>query len=283
VSGGTLYVVATPIGNLQDLSPRAVAILSAVACIAAEDTRHSRHLLDHFGIRTPLYSLHEHNERHRGEILLQRLLSGEDIALISDAGTPLISDPGYRFVQSALAAGIKVSPIAGPSALIAALSVAGLPADRFVFEGFLSPKASARHSRLQSLKEENRTLVFYEAPHRIEDCVAEMLSVFGAERPAVLLKELSKMFETVKPGNLGELYAWLQAAPEHRKGEFVIVVAGAPEQARRLDPASLHMLAILSRELPLKTAAKLVSEITGIAKNQLYREGLACVDEKNNG
>jgi 16S rRNA (cytidine1402-2'-O)-methyltransferase len=273
-SGGTLYVVATPIGNLQDLSPHACAILAAVACIAAEDTRHSRHLLDHFCIRTPLYSLHEHNERHSGEILLQRLHAGEDIALISDAGTPLISDPGSRFVQSVLAAGLKVSPIAGPSAVAAALSVAGLPADRFVFEGFLPSKASARHSRLHSLKEESRTLVFYEAPHRIEACVADMCHIFGGVRQAVLVKELSKLFETVKPGTLDELHIWLQAAPEHRKGEFVLVVAGAVTQVTEITPHARQMLTVLSRELPLKTAAKLVSELTGIPKNQLYREGL---------
>lgn len=273
---GTLYIVATPIGNLADFSPRAQATLRAVACIAAEDTRHSRPLLNHFGITTPLLALHEHNEREAAAGLLTRLHNGEDIALISDAGTPLVSDPGYRLVAEAHAAGVRVVPIPGPCAVSTALSAAGLPADRFVFEGFPPPKTQARRKHLQTLAAESRTLVFYEAPHRIAECVQDLAEVFGGAREAVLLKELTKFYETVRRGPLQDLLAWLQAAPEHSKGEFVLAVAGAPkaEEGEPIDPEALRILRILHQDLPLKQAAKLAAEITGIPKNKLYRAGL---------
>jgi len=194
---GTLYVVATPIGNLEDISARALRVLGEVALIAAEDTRHSARLMSHFGIATPLAACHEHNERDEGGRFLERLQAGDDIALIADAGTPLISDPGYHLVRQARAAGIRVVPVPGACALIAALSAAGLPSDRFIFEGFLPAKAGGRRARLELLKEEPRTLIFYEAPHRILECVDDLEAIFGADRPAVLCRELTKTFETL--------------------------------------------------------------------------------------
>src|SRR3979490_2971382 len=195
---GSLYVVATPIGNLDDISARALKVLQDVALIAAEDTRHSLRLLQHFGISTPLAACHEHNERDEGGRFLSLLLAGENGALISDAGTPLISDPGYHLVRQARAAGVNVVPVPGACALIAALSAAGLPSDRFIFEGFLPAKVAGRRSRLELLKEESRTLIFYEAPHRILECLQDMELEFGAERPALLARELTKTFETLK-------------------------------------------------------------------------------------
>jgi 16S rRNA (cytidine1402-2'-O)-methyltransferase len=275
IKKGILYVVATPIGNLQDFSPRAQSVLRQVSLIAAEDTRHSRHLLTHFGITTPLQSLHEHNERQIAHTLLQRLHNDDNIALISDAGTPLISDPGYYLIQTALAEQITVVPIPGPSALISALSVAGLPADRFVFEGFLPAKAAARRQRLEILVEESRTLVFYEAPHRLVDCLNDMVPIFGEARQAVLVKELTKVFETVYRDTLGGIVNWLMARAERQKGEFVLVVQGAPKpDDRAISPEVERVFQLLRKELPLKQAAKLASEITGVSKNRLYALGL---------
>jgi len=275
VSIGVLYVVATPIGNLQDFSPRAQSVLRQVDLIAAEDTRHSRHLLKHFGITTAYQSLHEHNERQQSGALLQRLQLGESIALISDAGTPLISDPGCYLIQSALAVQIRVVPIPGPSALISALSVAGFRADRFVFEGFLPAKALARRQRLENLAHETRTLVFYEAPHRLLDSLNDMVQSFGQEREAVLVKELSKVFETVYRDSLGGIVKWLSAGAGRQKGEFVLVVQGAPPPDDNvLSPEVKRIFQLLGKELPLKKAAKLTSEITGIGKNSLYAFGL---------
>ncbi|WP_103920052.1 16S rRNA (cytidine(1402)-2'-O)-methyltransferase, partial [Candidatus Venteria ishoeyi] len=222
-STACLYIVATPIGNLEDISQRALRILQHVALVAAEDTRHSRPLLLHFGINTPLRALHEHNEQQATQQLLQQLHQGDSIALISDAGTPLISDPGQRFVQAVHQAGIPVCPIPGASALICALSAAGFSADQFCFEGFLPAKAGTREQRLQVLQDETRTLVFYEAPHRIKACVKAMLLNFGAERPAALLKELTKLHETVYRGTLAEILRWLEAEAVHCKGEFILV------------------------------------------------------------
>jgi len=271
-----LYVVATPIGNLQDLSPRAQAVLAAVQQVAAEDTRHSRPLLQHFGINTPLLALHEHNERQATDQLLHRLQQGDNVALISDAGTPLVSDPGARLIQAAHQAGIKVVPIPGPSALITALSGAGFSADRFVFEGFLPPKSAARQRRLSALVQEERTLVFYEAPHRVLDSLADMALIFGATRPAVLAKELTKIYETLYAATLQDLQNWLNAKPERQKGEFVLVVAGCPPPVSdALDPAAARILRLLCRELPHKQAVKLAAEITGLPKNQLYTQALA--------
>lgn len=272
---GTLYVVATPIGNLQDLSPRAQAVLSEVTLIVAEDTRHSRHLLTHFGIVTPLQSLHEHNEHQITPVLLQRLQAGDNLALISDAGTPLISDPGYYLLEMAHAQSITVIPIPGPSAIISALSVAGFPANRFVFEGFLPAKSTARQQQLAYLAQEPRTLVFYEAPHRILDCIEDMKQVFGEQRLAAVVKELTKCFETIYRSTLAELLQWLAAQPERQKGEFVIVVQGAPPLNNKiLDLNTKRIFNLLRQNLPLKQAAQLTSEITGISKNILYNFGL---------
>ncbi len=271
---GLLYVVATPIGNLQDFSVRAQEVLRKVACIAAEDTRHSRRLLDAFSITTPLVALHEHNERQAGALLIARLLAGESIALISDAGTPVVSDPGVRFLAMAHQHAIAVIAIPGPSAQAAALSVAGFAADQFVFEGFLPAKASARRARLGELAQETRTLVFYEAPHRILDCVADMADCFGAHRQAALVKEISKLHETTQRGALAQLLDWLHACPQHCKGEFVVVTQGAPAQDAD-EQAVARTLAVLLAELPLKQAVDLAVQLTGGKKNELYRLAIA--------
>lgn len=273
---GTLYVVATPIGNLDDISARALKVLSEVALIAAEDTRHSMRLLQHFGIATPLAACHEHNERDQGGRFLARLLSGEDVALISDAGTPLISDPGFHLVRQARAAGVAVVPVPGACALIAALSAAGLPSDRFIFEGFLPAKATARRARLEQVKEESRTLIFYEAPHRILECLEDLEMVFGGERPALLARELTKTFETLKGLPLAELRAWVAADSNQQRGECVVLVAGwqAPEGDEAVSAEALRVLDLLLEELPLKRAAALAAEITGVRKNLLYQVAL---------
>ncbi len=270
---GQLFVVATPIGNLGDLSPRARETLAAVDLIAAEDTRHSRRLLEHFGIHRPLLALHEHNERERCEGLIGRLQAGESVALISDAGTPLISDPGYRLVRAAREAGVPVVPIPGPSALIAALSVAGLPTDRFVFEGFLPAKGQARRNRLRALADEPRTLVFYEAGHRIEAMLADLAASFGGGREAVVARELTKQFEQIEGGPLDHLREWLAADERHRRGEFVVLVAGAPPREAGAGETR-RVLEILLRELPVKRAAAVAAELTGQRRNELYRLAL---------
>ena len=269
----TLHVVATPIGNLGDLSPRAQQVLREVAAVCAEDTRRSGQLLAHFGIGTPLLALHEHNEQQLAERLVARLLGGEALALVSDAGTPLVSDPGYRLVRAARAAGVKVSPVAGPSALVAALSVAGLPSDRFTFEGFLPAKASARRERLAALAGEPRTLVFYESSHRIEESLADLRAAFGDDRPAVLARELTKLFETVLDGTLADLHARVAADADQRKGEFVLVVQGVGEDADAKLAEGRRVHAILARQLPPSTAAKLAAEITGAPRKALYGAG----------
>ena len=273
---GSLYVVATPIGNLDDISARALTILRSVALIAAEDTRHSARLMQHFGIGTPLAACHEHNERDQGGRFLARLLAGDDVALISDAGTPLISDPGYHLVRQARAAGIAVVPVPGACALIAALSAAGLPSDRFIFEGFLPAKAAGRRARLEQVKEEPRTLIFYEAPHRILECLQDMQSVFGDERPALLARELTKTFETLKGLPLAELAAWVAADSNQQRGECVVLVAGwqAPEGDEAVSAEAMRVLNLLLAEMPLKRAAALAAEITGVRKNLLYQVAL---------
>jgi len=275
-AAGTLYVVATPIGNLDDISARALKVLSEVALIAAEDTRHSLRLLQHFGIATPLAACHEHNERDQGGRFLARLLAGEDVALISDAGTPLISDPGFHLVRQARAAGVAVVPVPGACALIAALSAAGLPSDRFIFEGFLPAKATARRARLEQVKEEPRTLIFYEAPHRILECLEDLELVFGGERPALLARELTKTFETLKGLPLAELRAWVAADSNQQRGECVVLVAGwqAPVGDEAVSAEALRVLDLLLEELPLKRAAALAAEITGVRKNLLYQVAL---------
>lgn len=276
VQPGSLYVVATPIGNLDDISARALRILREVALIAAEDTRHSARLLQHFGIQTPLAACHEHNERDQGGRFLARLQAGEDVALISDAGTPLISDPGYHLVRQARAAGIAVVPVPGACALIAALSAAGLPSDRFIFEGFLPAKAAGRRARLEQVREEPRTLIFYEAPHRILECLEDMREVFGDDRPALLARELTKTFETLQGLPLAELCEWVAADSNQQRGECVVLVAGwqAPEGEEAVSAEALRVLDLLLSEMPLKRAAALAAEITGVRKNVLYQVAL---------
>jgi 16S rRNA (cytidine1402-2'-O)-methyltransferase len=269
-AAGRLWVVATPIGNLGDLSPRAQEVLKKVALIAAEDTRHSAPLLARYGIATRVVALHEHNERDEAERLVARLREGGEIALISDAGTPLVSDPGFRLVRAARAAGIAVSPVPGACAAIAALSVAGLPSDRFVFEGFLPAKAAARRERLAELAGEARTLVFYESSHRVRECLDDMAAVFGAQRPAVLARELTKLFETVLDGDIASLVARVAADPNQERGEFVLLVGGRPEQEDARLAEGRRVFALLRDELPPARAAKLAAAITGAARKALY-------------
>ncbi len=281
-SAGVLYVVATPIGNLDDISARALRVLGSVALIAAEDTRHSAHLLQHFGISTPLAACHEHNEREQGGRFLSRLQAGEDVALISDAGTPLVSDPGFHLVRAAQAAGVRVVPIPGACALIAALSAAGLPSDRFAFEGFLPAKTVGRRARLEQVREDARTLIYYEAPHRLLECLDDMLAVFGGERMVVLGRELTKTFETIRGMPLAELREWVATDANQRRGECVLLVSGwvAPEGEDAVGQEVQRVLDLLLAELPLKRAAALASEITGVRKNLLYQ--LALERQKSN-
>jgi 16S rRNA (cytidine1402-2'-O)-methyltransferase len=274
-SGGTLFVVATPIGNLADMVPRAAEVLQQVDIIAAEDTRHSRHLLEHFHISTPLLAYHEHNEQQSLPGILKRLQQGERVALISDAGTPLISDPGYRLVRAARQAGFRVVPVPGPAALIAALSVAGLPSDRFAFEGFLSAKRGQRCKQLEALQRETRTLIFYEAPHRILACLQDIVVTLGETREIVLARELTKTFETIVAGSAAEVLARVESDPNQQKGEIVLLVRGAEARERsELDTEAQRIMTILLKELPLKQAASLAAEITGVGKNTLYQWGV---------
>ena len=266
----TLHVVATPIGNRADLSPRAIDTLRAVSAICAEDTRHTRQLLAQFGIDKPLVALHEHNEEAMVERLVARLQSGESLALVSDAGTPLVSDPGYRLVRAAREAGIRVSPVPGPCAFVAAMSVAGLPSDRFVFEGFLPAKAGARRERLRALASEPRTLAFYESAHRIDEALADMATAFGGERRAVLARELTKLFETVLDDTLAGLVERVGSDANQRKGEFVVLVHGAGDDADARIAEGRRLYAKLGEHLPPSTAAKLAAELSGAPRKALY-------------
>jgi len=280
IEKGVLYVVATPIGNMGDMSPRAREVLAAVDLVAAEDTRRTGALLSHFGIKARQQSLHEHNEPQQVPVLVGRLLGGESIALVSDAGTPLISDPGYRLVAAARGAGLRVSPVPGPVAAMAALSVSGLPSDRFLFEGFLSAKSSARRQRLEALAADPRTHIFYESSHRIAACLADMRDVLGGERRAVVARELTKTFEQVQDGSLEELCTWLASNEDHGKGEFVVLTAGAPEVADEgVTREAERVLRLLLDELPVKKAAKLAAEITGLGKNLLYARAVELKSE----
>ncbi|WP_333681598.1 16S rRNA (cytidine(1402)-2'-O)-methyltransferase [Dyella sp.] len=269
---GCLWVVATPIGHRDDISARAIETLRSVAVIAAEDTRHSRPMLLQHNIGTPLLALHEHNEREAVAAIVRRLEQGESVALISDAGTPLISDPGFRLVRAARETGIRCIPVPGACAAIAALSVAGLPSDRFVFEGFLPPKSAARRSRLEELASDPRTLIFYESSHRIAESVADMRDVFGAQREAVLARELTKMFETVIGEPLSALADRVVSDPNQQRGECVILVAGRGEETDARLAEGQRVFAILREELPPSRAAKLASAITGAPRKQLYQE-----------
>lgn len=269
---GVLYIVATPIGNLQDMSFRAVETLKSVDYIAAEDTRHSIPLLQNFGIATAIFSLHEHNERDRVALLLDYLKNGKSIALISDAGTPLINDPGYFLVQEARAKGIRVSPIPGACALIAALCASGLPTDRFVFEGFLPAKTKARCDSLTNLLSETRTIIVYEAPHRILDLLQDIQKIFGAERKVVIARELTKKFETILSGTVAEVLAVIETDANQQRGEFVVLIEGAASVPSIVP--SEKLLALLLENLALKQAVEITAKITGERKNDLYEIAL---------
>lgn len=265
-----LYIVATPIGNLADISARAIEVLSSVDLIAAEDTRHSKYLLQHHGIEASTISLHEHNEQQRSELLLSRIAAGESIALISDAGTPLISDPGFRLVNMAREQGIKVVPIPGACAVITALSASGLSAERFAFEGFLPPKSTARRQVLEKLANEPRTLIFYESPKRMVASLQDMLAVFGADRKACLARELTKMFETIVTLPLAELVEVVINDPNHQKGEIVLLIEGQSTVVDSDEAEQARVLQILLAEVPLKQAASITASILGIKKNKAY-------------
>jgi 16S rRNA (cytidine1402-2'-O)-methyltransferase len=269
-----LYVVATPIGNLGDISARAREILAGASVVAAEDTRHSGRLLRELGLERPLVSLHEHNERARVVELVARLRGGESVALVSDAGTPLMSDPGYLLVAAAVEAGITVAPVPGPSAAIAALSASGLPCDRFCFEGFLPARAAARRQRLAELAADGRTLVLYEAPHRIAECLADLEQACGAGRRACVAREITKRFETFYRGALGDLAARAKSDADMARGESVIIVEGAPPAepgAAELD----NMLTVLLRHLPPSAAAAAAASLAGVRRADAYARALA--------
>lgn len=273
---GRLYVVATPIGNRADLSERAREVLAGVDCVAAEDTRHTGRLLAHWGLRPTLVSFHEHNELARIEGVRARLRAGQSVAVVSDAGTPLISDPGYRLVRELRFDGIAIEVVPGPCSITAALSVAGLPTDRFVYEGFLPQRASARRQRLQALAGETRTLVVLESSHRIRQSIDDMVAVFGSEREATICRELTKVHETVRLDSLAGLSDWLAGDANQRRGEFVVVIRGAPEATTaELDKESERILDLLAAELPTKQAARLAAGITGCPRNTLYAYAIA--------
>ncbi|OTQ28350.1 16S rRNA (cytidine(1402)-2'-O)-methyltransferase [Gilliamella apicola] len=270
----TLYIVATPIGNLDDITLRAIDTLKRVDLIAAEDTRHSGLLLQHLGIKARLYSLHDHNEQEKAQVLIEKLQAGLSIALISDAGTPLINDPGYHLVKACRENDIKVVPIPGACAAIAALSVAGLPSDKFIYEGFLPAKSKARQDNLASLITEPRTMIFYESTHRLLETLKDMQTIFGADKQIVLAKELTKTWETIVSLPVNELIDWLNQDASRQKGEFVLIVAGYIESNKDIDPNAINTLKLLQKELPLKKAAAITAEIYGLKKNQLYQIGL---------
>ncbi len=272
---GSLYVVATPIGNLGDMVPRAVEALQTVNVIAAEDTRHSARLMEHFDIKTPMVAYHDHSDERQTNGLIARLEKGENVALISDAGTPLVSDPGYRLVRAVRQAGIRVIPVPGACAMIAALSAAGLPSDRFTFEGFLPAKKGTRQNTLAALKNEERTLIFYEAPHRIAETLVDMAEVFGADREVAMAREISKTFETIRSDAVAELAAWVAADKNQQRGEIVLVVHGAPARDNSaLEAESERVMGILLEELSVKQAAALGAKLTGQKKKVLYQWAL---------
>jgi len=276
----TLYVVATPIGNLQDISLRALDVLKTVDAIAAEDTRHTSHLLSHFAIQKKLIAVHEHNEQKSAQLLLERLQSGESIALVTDAGTPGISDPGAIVVDVLREAGVNVVPVPGASAVIAALSASGIMATGFMFHGFLPASGSQRRKSLEDLKAYSCTLVFYEAPHRIIECVEDLAKVLGGERRVTIARELTKTFETFHRCALQDAKIWLESDPNQQRGEFVLLVEAAivVEEADISEDAE-RVLRLLLADLPLKQAVKLATEITGVKKNILYEFALKLKDE----
>ncbi len=267
---GHLYVVATPIGNLGDLSPRAQRVLAAVDAVCAEDTRTSGSLLAHFGIQRPLLAVHEHNEDAACAGLIERLRKGAALALVSDAGTPLISDPGFALVRAARLAGLPVITIPGPCAAIAAMSLSGLPSDRFVFEGFLPSRAGARKERLRQLATDTRSLILYESSHRIIESVDDIVAVLGGERPLCVARELTKLHEESHSASAADIAAWLRGGPHRTKGEFVLVVGGNPAADAADNAAAERVLRVLLKELPASSAARVAAEITGVRKKELY-------------
>ncbi|MCW8091792.1 16S rRNA (cytidine(1402)-2'-O)-methyltransferase [Alteromonas sp. ASW11-130] len=273
-ASATLYIVPTPIGNLQDISQRALDTLREVDWIAAEDTRHTHKLLQHFAINARTLSLHEHNEDKRAAMLCQRLLDGESVALVSDAGTPLISDPGFILVRKCREEGIVVTALPGPCAAITALSASGLPTDKFVFEGFLPVKMLAREQALENLQKRTATSVFYEAPRRIAETIEVVEKVLGTSRQIVLAKEISKTFETYISGNVEKVRDYLSQDPAHQKGEFVLIIAGCDATPSEIPPEALKLLTLLQTELPLKKAAAIVAQQYDLKKNRLYQIGL---------
>ena len=281
ISPSTLYVVPTPIGNLGDITQRALAVLGSVDLIAAEDTRHTGLLLQHFAINAQLFALHDHNEQSKADILIAKLKDGHSIALVSDAGTPLINDPGYHLVRRCREEGIRVIPLPGACAAITAMSAAGLPSDRFCYEGFLPAKTKSRCDTLRSLEEEPRTLIFYESTHRLLDSLQDMVTVWGPERYVVLARELTKTWENIKGAPVGELLAWVKEDEVRRKGEMVLIVGGHKVQSDDAIPSeALRTLALLQKELPLKKAAALTAEIHGVKKNALYKYALEQADSE---
>lgn len=268
---GRLYIVATPIGNLDDITLRALAVLAEADLIAAEDTRHTRLLLARHGIDRPLLAVHEHNEEQQAPRLIERIGQGATIALVSDAGTPLLSDPGYRLVRMAAKCGVEVVPIPGASAVTAALSVSGLPTDRFVFEGFLPARQAARVRRLSTLLTESRTMVFFESSHRIEACLIDLSDVFGPERPAAVCRELTKQFETVLRGTLSDLLERVAGDPNQRKGEFVLVVAGSATAGEAGFAAALALAGELKEQVGASQAARIAAKLHGVSRRDLYQ------------
>ena len=278
MSEQALYIVATPIGNLEDLSPRAVATLSSVGLIAAEDTRHSQRLLSHFNIRTPVWAVHDHNERKQADAIVQRLMGGESVALVSDAGTPLISDPGYHLVKEGRRAGFKVVPIPGPCAMVTALCAAGLPTDKFVFEGFLPAKAQARQAALEKVRDEARTLVCYESPHRILATLQAMVEVLGEGRAMVMARELTKTFETFLSGSIAEVLAEVEADHNQQKGEMVLMVQGHSVSVAGdddLNAEGVRVMQILLESLSISQAASTGAKILNQPRKKLYQWALA--------
>ncbi|MDY0971334.1 16S rRNA (cytidine(1402)-2'-O)-methyltransferase [Siccibacter turicensis] len=273
-SQGKLYIVPTPIGNLGDITQRALDVLQSVDLIAAEDTRHTGLLLQHFAITARLFALHDHNEQQKAQTLLAKLQDGLNIALVSDAGTPLINDPGYHLVRTCREAGVQVVPLPGPCAAIAALSAAGLPSDRFCYEGFLPAKSKGRRDTLRALEQEPRTLIFYESTHRLLESLEDICSELGESRYVVLAREITKTWESIHGAPIGELLAWVKEDDNRRKGEMVLIVEGFKAQEEALPADALRTLALLQAELPLKKAAALAAEIHGVKKNALYKYAL---------
>ena len=278
---GILYIVATPIGNLQDITQRALDTFAQVDLIAAEDTRHSGLLLSHYGIKKPFFALHDHNEQEKAHILVEKLKQGSHIALISDAGTPLISDPGFHLVRQCREAGIRIVPLPGACAAITALCASGIASDRFCFEGFLPAKSKARKDKLENIVEEDRTLIFYESTHRILDTLEDMQSVLGEERYIVLAREITKTWETITGNTIKNLREWLLEDPNRTKGEMVLIVEGKPKSDNNdeISPQAVKALELIAEELPLKKAAAIVAELYGYKKNALYQFGLAHLEK----